>query len=62
MTICNGGIRLVELEILMVMLGQKDNGKSKSYLQRFALKSKPRNSLKVLLSNTFKEFLGLFDC
>jgi hypothetical protein len=30
MTICNGGIRLVELEILMVMLGQKDNGKSKS--------------------------------
>jgi putative two-component system response regulator len=29
MTICNGGIRLVELEILMVMLGQKDNGKSK---------------------------------
>jgi hypothetical protein len=34
MTICNGGIRLVELEILMVMLGQKDNGKSKVCMPR----------------------------
>jgi hypothetical protein len=27
-------------------------------LQRFALKLKPRNPLKVLLCNTFKGFLG----
>ncbi|GBO56413.1 hypothetical protein APA_4749 [Pseudanabaena sp. lw0831] len=28
-------------------------------LQRFALKPKPRKFLKVLLCNTFKNFLGL---
>ncbi|GBO51638.1 hypothetical protein APA_879 [Pseudanabaena sp. lw0831] len=30
-----------------------------SFLQRFALKPKPRDFLKVLQSNTFKKSLGL---
>jgi len=35
MTICNGGIRLVELGMLKVMLEKKDNGKSKEPIAAF---------------------------
>jgi hypothetical protein len=53
MTICNGGIRLVELEILMVMIGQKDNGKSKditttiNQVDRYPLQNRPLAELKM---------------
>jgi hypothetical protein len=54
MTISNGGIRLVELEILMVMLGQKDNGKSKvkHEMLRFLNKNSYANALPLFLAAT----------